>query len=180
MANEYTISVFSENHIGMLSRVLTIFTRRHINIESLTTSKSSIPGIHLFTIVVRVDEAMVRKLVGQLDKEVEVLKAFFYTNDQIVHQEMALYKVPTSIFSNGDQVENLVRQHNARILSIEPVYTVIEKTGHEWEIEALLDALKQIGLYEFVRSGRVAIKKPLEQLNNYLQQLEMNGSHNHY
>jgi acetolactate synthase-1/3 small subunit len=177
---EYTISVFTENKTGILSRVVSIFTRRHINIEGITSSKSSISGIHKLTIVVNVDEVMVAKLVAQIDKQVDVLKAFYYTNDQIVYQEIALYKVPTSIFSGSDQVEELVRTHNARILAIEPEYSVIEKTGHALEIENLLKDLKQIGIYEFVRSGRVAIKKPLEQLNNYLKQLEKNGKHNHY
>ena len=177
---EYTLSVFTENKTGLLARVVSIFTRRHINIESITSSKSSIPGIHLLTIVVNVDGVMVDKLIGQLDKQVDVLKAFYYTNSQIVYQELALYKVPTSIFTGGDQVEELVRTHNARILAIEPDYTVIEKTGHAAEIEHLLEDLKSIGIYEFVRSGRVAIKKPLEQLNNYLKQLENNINHNHY
>lgn len=169
---EYTITVFTENQTGLLQRVVTVFTRRHVNIDSLTTSESSLEGIHRFTIVVRVDEVMVKKLVQQLDKQVDVLKAFYYDNTEIVQQEIALYKVPAAAFMDGDTVESLVRAHNARILSIEKEYVVIEKTGFQIETEALLEALKQIGIYEFVRSGRVAIVKPMERLNSYLQSLE--------
>lgn len=171
MEKEYTITVFTENHAGLLSRVVSVFTRRHINIESLTTSASSIPGIHRFTIVVRVPATTIDKLVGQLDKQVEVLKAFAYENDEIVHQELALYKVPTEVFNNNTRIEQLIRSHNARILEIEPKYIVIEKTGHPEEIDALLAELRHIGIYEFVRSGRVAIVRPMERLNRYLREV---------
>lgn len=168
----YTITVFTENHAGLLSRVVGIFNRRNLNIASLTTSKSSDPSVHRFTIVVDVSEEMVQKLVAQLDKQVDVLKSFYYPDDEIVYQEVALYKVPIEVFNDGNAVEHLIRSHNARVLLIEREYVVIEKTGHEFETEALLSELQQVGIYEFVRSGRVAIVKPMERLNNYLQQLQ--------
>ena len=74
----YTITVFTENETGLLSRVVSVFTRRHISIESLTTSRSSMARIHRFTIVSKVTETMVKKLVAQLEKQVDVLKAFYY------------------------------------------------------------------------------------------------------
>ena len=169
----YTITVFSENRTGLMSRVVAIITRRHINIESLSVSKSSIEGIHRFTIVVTIAEDQVRKLVAQLEKQVDVLKAFYYENHEIVFQEIALYKVPTKAFYNGEKVEHLLRRHNARILRIEEDYIVLEKTGHEKATEALLNELRDIGIYEFVRSGRIAIVKPMEQLNTYLKSLEL-------
>jgi acetolactate synthase-1/3 small subunit len=172
MTKEFTITVFTEHQTGLMSRVVSIFTRRHINIESLTTSQSSIAGIHRFTIVVLTTADMVRKLVAQLEKQVDVLKAFYYERDEVVYQEIALYKVPTHIFANSDRVEHLIRSFNARVLCIEPEYVVIEKTGHAEETERLLDELKHIGIYEFVRSGRVAIIKPMEMLNKYLKGLE--------
>ena len=168
MEREFTISVFTENVTGMVSRVVSVFTRRHINIESLNTSKSSIPGIYRFTIVVILSEEKIRKLVAQLEKQIDVLKAFYYNKDELVYQEIALYKVPTEIFMNGISVEKIIRKHNARILEIENEYTVIEKTGHQEETEALRKELEHVGIYEFVRSGRVAIVKPMEQLNKYL------------
>lgn len=175
---EFTISVFTENKTGLISRVVSIFTRRHINIDSLTTSQSSMEGIHRFTIVIQASEAQVVKLIGQLDKQVEVLKSFYYHNHEIVYQEIALYKVPTEAFSGGDEIERLVRKHNARILRIEPQYTVIEKTGHEYETEALFQDLREHGIYEFVRSGRVAISKPMEQLNEYMSKMNISMSAN--
>ncbi len=172
MKEEFTISIFSEDKVGLLSRIVTIFTRRHINIESLITSESSMPGIYRFIIVVTVTEKKVKHLVKQIEKQVDVLKAFYYDGSEIVHQEVALYKVPTAIFLQGNHVEEIVRAHNARILDIETDYIVIEKTGHKNETEALLRELEQIGIYEFTRSGRVAITKDHEPLNEYLKQLE--------
>jgi acetolactate synthase-1/3 small subunit len=170
--NKYTITVFTENQTGLLARVVSVFSRRHIGVMSLTTSKSSMQGIHRFTIVVSVDEVMVKKIIAQLDKQVDVLKAFYYSPEEIVYQEVALYKIPTNVFLNGNSVERMIRSHNARVLVIEPQYVVIEKTGHPQETEALLDEFKKIGIYEFVRSGRVAIAKPMEKLNQYLEELK--------
>lgn len=169
---EYTLTVFSENRTGLLTRVVGNITKRHINIESLSVSKSSIEGIHRFTIVMNLTETRIRKLSAQIDKQVDVLKAFYYTNEEMVYQEIALYKVPSQAFFESDDSEALVRKHNARILRIEPEYIVIEKTGYEEETEALLQALRKIGIYEFVRSGRVAIVKPMERLNTYLSEME--------
>lgn len=173
MNQEYTITVFTEHQTGLLSRVVSIFTRRHVNVESLTTSQSSLPGIHRFTIVVNVSEEMVRKLVAQLEKQIDVVKAFYYGRDEIVYQEIALYKVPTNVYTGDNRIEEIVRRHNARILDIEPEYIVIEKTGHEHETEALLAEFQQNGIFEFVRSGRVAVVKPMERLNTYLRSLKL-------
>jgi acetolactate synthase-1/3 small subunit len=173
---QYTISVFTENKAGLLMRVVMVFTRRHINIESLTTSQSSIDGIFRFTIVVNVTEESVKKLVQQLDKQVDVLKAFYYEDEQIINQEIALYKVPIQAYQDPGTMILLMRKHHARILTVEKEFVVIEKTGLESETEALLDELRQYGIYEFVRSGRVAVAKPMEQLNNYLKSMEMAAS----
>lgn len=177
MKNKYTITVFTENLTGMMSRVVSVFTRRHVNIESLTTSKSSMKGIHRFTIVVNVKKEMVVKLVAQLEKQIDILKAFYYEDDEVVYQEIALYKIPTHVFMESNKMEQMIRRHNARVLEIEQEYIVIEKTGHPNETEALLQELEKIGIYEFVRSGRVAIVRPMERLNKYLKSLEALAEH---
>jgi acetolactate synthase-1/3 small subunit len=130
MTDTYTITAFSENHIGLLNRITIIFTRRNVNIHSLTVSESAIRGISKFTIVVVETEEKVRKVVSQIDKLVEVLKAFYHPNDEIVYQEIALYKVPTEALLASNNLEAIIRKHNARILEVMPEYTVIEKTGH--------------------------------------------------
>ncbi len=172
MKQEFTLTIFTENRAGVFHRVIGIITRRHINIESVSASKSSIDGIHKIIVVINQEESMVQKVVAQLDKQIDILKAFYYNNEDLVYQEIALYKIPSETFYNGNEVEILIRKYNARILRIEKEYIVIEKTGHETETEALLKELQNIGIYEFIRSGRVAIVKPMERLNTYLKSIE--------
>jgi acetolactate synthase-1/3 small subunit len=167
---EFTISAFSENHIGLLNRITIIFTRRLVNIESLTVSGSAIPGIHKFTIVVNDTPAKVEKVVNQIEKLVEVLKVFSHTEDEVIHQEIALYKVPTKALLDGNKLEETIRKHHAHILEVRPEYTVIELTGHKEETQALFDELNNYGLLQFTRSGRIAVTKSSKELfTSYLQ-----------
>ncbi len=173
MEQEYTISAFSENSIGLLNRITIIFTRRQVNIESLTVSQSSLPGIHKFTIVISATQEKVEKVTKQIEKLVEVLKAFYHTNDEIIQKEIALYKVPTESLMSSREVENLVRNAGARILEITPDYTVIEKTGYKSETQELFEELDKYGVTQFTRSGTVAVtKNPKEFLTEYLKELE--------
>jgi acetolactate synthase-1/3 small subunit len=171
----FTISAYSENHIGLLNRITIIFTRRHVNIESLTVSGSAIPGIHKFTIVVNDTLEKVEKVVSQIDKLVEVLKAFYHNEEEIIHQEVALYKVPTAALISSNNIEVTVRKHSARILEVTSDYTVIEKTGHKEETQELFDELSKYGLLQFTRSGRIAITKSnTEAFAEYLKEIESN------
>lgn len=156
---EFTITAYTENHVGLLHRVTIIFTKRKINIESLTTSESETKGIHRFTIAVTETEEQVIKVVKQIEKQVEVLKADYYTKKEVVQQELALYKISTKALTDGLEVERIVREHNARFLTIEEHFVVIEKSGFLRETKALFDELKPLGINEFVRSGRIAVSR---------------------
>ncbi len=171
MKKEFIITIFSENNIGLLNRITINFTRRKMNIESLTVSQSAIPGISKFTIVVNETEDRIQKVVGQLEKVVDVLKAFYHTNDEMIYQEIALYKVPIEALYESDQVEKIVRKASARILEITRDYIVIEKTGHKEETQALLELLNQFHVMQFIRSGRIAITRdPIERLSEFLKE----------
>ena len=172
MKKRYTISVFTEDMVGLLNRVTIIFTRRKINIESIAASESEIENIHRYTIVISEDEDTVKKVVLQLEKQVEIIKAVYQLEDEIVYQEIALYKVPTDVLSSGNEAEKIVRAHYARVLSVEPEFTVLEKTGHKEETQALFDELEPFGILEFVRSGRIAITKPMRTLKSVVEELE--------
>jgi len=159
MKQEYTITVYTENHIGLLNRIAIIFSRRKINIESLNTSPSEVESIHRFTIVINELEEVVKKLVRQIEKQVEVLKAYYNTNDEIVWQELAMYKVSTDEIAEKVKVERLLREFGARAVVIRKDYTVFETSGHREETDRLVKVLEPYGLIEFVRSARVAIIK---------------------
>jgi acetolactate synthase-1/3 small subunit len=156
---EFTITVYTENQVGLLNRIAIIFSRRKINVESLNTSPSEVPGIHRFTIVVVESREVVLKIVRQIEKQVEVLKAYYNTNDEIVWQELALYKVLSDEITEKVKVERLLREFGARAVAIRKDFIVFETTGHREETNKLMEALAPFGLVEFVRSARVAIIK---------------------
>ncbi len=167
----YTITVFSENVVGVLNQITAILTRRQMNIETLSVSPSAISGIHKFTITTfALNEEAMQKLVKQIDKRVDVLKAYYNIDDELVHQEIALYKIETSKLVATTNVEELIRKHHARILDMSDHSTVLQKTGHYDETQALFDELSQsIGVLQFIRSGRVAItKSKVERLSDLL------------
>jgi acetolactate synthase-1/3 small subunit len=169
---EYTITVYTENQIGLLNRIAIIFSRRKINIESLNTSPSEVDSVHRFTIVINETEDVVRKVCRQIEKQVEVLKAYFNTQDEIVWQELALYKVPTDIIAEEVKVERLLREYGAKAIVIRKDYTVFEVTGHREETDTLIKVLEPYGLIEFVRSARVAIIKNSDGFHEKLKEFE--------
>ncbi len=178
MPESFTIAVFSENKAGLLQRVTSSFTRRKINIESLTVSESEVPGIHRYTIVVdSLDEDGVIKVCAALEKQVDVQKAFYYRDTDIVYREIALYKVRSDSMTEGSPALAIVDKHHARILSVEPEFTVIQKTGRREQTAALFDELEPYGILEFVRSGRVAISRPMKELKTYLEELAVASTH---
>lgn len=165
----FTVTVFSENTVGIINQISIVYTRRAINIESISASSTSIPGVYKTTIMCYSDRNTMEKVVAQLEKIIYVVKAFLYTDDQIVHQEVALYKLPTSQLMAEKHLEKIIRQHNARILDITPEFTVLEKTGHVHETQELFEELKNYDIRQFVRSGRVCVTKdPIEHVTAYL------------
>src|SRR6266404_5747934 len=129
---EYTITVYTENQVGLLNRIAIIFSRRKINIESLNTSPSEVGGIHRFTIVINEFE--------------DVMKIYYNTSDEIVWQELALYKVPTDEIAEKVKVERLLRQYGARAVVIRKDYTIFETTGQREETDKLVEVLEPYGL----------------------------------
>jgi acetolactate synthase-1/3 small subunit len=171
---EHTLSVYSENMVGLLNKISIIFSRRKINVESVNTSPSEIENIYRFTIVVNETPEVVKNLVRQIEKIVDVFKVFCNTNDEIIYQQMALYKVPTSVIMKDVKVERLLREYGANTVVIREDYTVFEVTGQKEEINNLLKELDKYGLIEFVRSSRIAIIKSSEGVHKKVLNMEKN------
>ena len=170
--NRYTLFVYSENHIGIMGRITNSFTRRHINIESLTVSESEVKDVYRFTIVTHTSLSIMKLISKQIERQVDVIKAGFFVDDDLVHQEVAMYKLSTSVLTKDFSIEDVLRTHNARILAVDQEYFIIEKTGHKEETQELFEALKEFGVFEFVRSGRVAISKPMVSFQDVLKTVE--------
>ena len=116
MKESFTISVFTENHIGLLQRIAAIFTRRHINIESITASETEAHGIFRYTMVVNEERDVVKKVCKQIERQIEVFQAYYHLKEEVITQEIALYKLPVKSITNGTGLENIMRKHHARIL----------------------------------------------------------------
>ncbi|MBW8684022.1 acetolactate synthase small subunit [Chitinophaga rhizophila] len=171
MQKEYTVTVYTEDRIGITNRICVIFTRRGINITSLTTAETEIPGVYKFIITVISEKEKLVKIVGQIERLIEIHRAFVHDEDEVVYQELALYKISTKALQNGN-IEQLIRENNARILTITEEYFVLEKTGHQQELINLQAKLAPYGLIEYSKSGRVAIIKWSRRFHDHLKELE--------
>lgn len=162
MANEvkhFTVSIYTENNIGLLNRISAIFQRRHINVESLNTSRSEIPGVSRFTIVVDIPEDQMKKLIGQIEKQVEVIKAFYHTDEETIYQVSAIFKIKSSLLFEERQIQNIIADSQAKIVTVNKEFFVLEKSGRKNEIDELYEKLNAYGIMQFVRSGRIAVTK---------------------
>jgi acetolactate synthase-1/3 small subunit len=166
---QYTVSVYTENNIGLLNRISAIFQRRHINIESLNTSVSEIEGVSRFTIVINVAESQMKKIIGQIEKQVEVIKAYYHTEEETIYQESCLFKIKSGLLFDERQIQNIIKDSNARIVTVNKVFFVLEKSGRKEEIELLYRELSVFGIMQFTRSGRVAVTKDEMKISTMLE-----------
>lgn len=175
MKKTYIISVFSEDIVGLLNRVTIIFTRRHINIENIITSETEIKGIYRYTIVITIEEDRVEKIIKLIEKQVEVMKAFYHTEEEVISRELALYKVSSEAINQNEEFQKIINAYGAKIISIAKDYVVIEKSGAADKIKMLFQDLEKFNILEFSRSGQVVVTKPMKTLSTYLKELEHNS-----
>lgn len=155
----YTLTVYAENNVGLLNRLSGIFLKRHINIESLNASRSEIKDIHKFVIVVHTTETWVKRIIGQVEKQVEVIKAYYHTDEEIIYQESALFKIASQLLFDERQIQNIIKDSHSQIVTVSREFFVIAKTGRRQEVDALYQQLEPFGIMQFVRSGRISVSK---------------------
>ncbi|APG65949.1 acetolactate synthase small subunit [Tenacibaculum todarodis] len=165
----YTISVYTENNIGLLNRISAIFQRRHINIESLNISPSEIDNVSRFTIVVNMIEVDVKKIIGQIEKQVEVIKAYYHTLDQVIYQISGLFKVKSELLFEEPQIQNIIKNSHARIVTVNTDFFVLEKSGKKEEIAELHEQLSVYGIMQYTRSGLIAVTKDEMRISELLE-----------
>ncbi len=170
----FTISVYSENNVGLLNRISGIFLKRHINIESLNVSKSEIDDVSKFTIVILATEVWVRNIVGQIEKQIEVIRAFYHTDEETIYQESALFKIASDLLFDERQIQNIIKESNSQIVTVARDFFVLAKSGRRHEIDEVYDQLKPFGIMQFVRSGRIAVSKDVMQISAMLKEFQNN------
>lgn len=168
----FTISVYSENNVGLLNRISGIFLKRHINIESLNVSKSEIDDVSKFTIVIFTTEQWVHNIVGQIEKQIEVIKAFYHTDEETIYQESALFKIASNLLFDERQIQNIIKDNNAQIVTVSRDFFVLAKTGRRNEIDEMQQQLKPYGIMQFVRSGRISVSKAEMKISAILKEFQ--------
>ena len=165
----FTVSIYTENNIGLLNRISAIFQRRHINVESLNTSISEIEGVSRFTIVVDITEDQMKKIIRQLERQVEVIKAYYHTDEETIYQISAMFKIKSDLLFEERQIQNIIKESNARIVTVNKEFFVLEKSGRKQEIDLLYRELSAFGIMQFVRSGRIAVTKNQMEISKMLE-----------
>lgn len=166
----FTMSVYSENNVGLLNRISGIFLKRHINIESLNVSKSEIDNVSKFTIVIYTTDKWVQNIVGQIEKQIEVIKAFYHTDDETIYQESALFKIASNLLFDERQIQNIIKESNSQIVTVARDFFVLAKSGKRNEIDEMYEKFKPFGIMQFVRSGRISVSKDEMQISALLKE----------
>ena len=156
----YTLLVYSENIAGLLNQITAVFTRRQVNIESLNVSGSSTEGIHKYTITAWSDEEQIKIITRQIEKKIDIVKANYYTDDQLFIHEVALFKISTPVLLENPEVSRTIRRHDARMMEVNPTYSTVLIASLTEDIADLFQQLKNLGsLMQFTRSGRIAVTR---------------------
>ena len=173
----YTLLVYSENVAGILNQITAVFTRRQVNIESLNVSASSIEGVHKYTITAWSDEDQIIKITKQIEKKIDVVKANYFTDEQLFIRETGLYKLSTDEVMGNSEISRTIRHYGASIIEVNPTYVIVMMYGVTEQIVALyreLDAFHCV--LQYTRSGRIAVTRgKQEQVSQFLEEREKNG-----
>lgn len=172
----YTLIVFSENIPGTLNQVTTVFTRLQLNIESLNVSASGIENIHRYTITLRSDEAMMKRVVRQIEKKIDVIQARFYAENEIYVMEEALFKISSDALVKNHGITKAIRKLDGRIVEVNPTYAIISKEGLPADVRELYNYFRVSNcLLQYVNSGIVAVTESIvEEFNEHLAMRKRN------
>ena len=170
----FTLLVYSENVAGILNQITAVFTRRQVNIESLNVSASSIKGIHKYTITAWSDLDQIIKITKQIEKKIDVVKADYYTDEQVFIHEVALFKISTPILMENPEISRTIRRHDARMMEVNPTYSTVLLAGVTEDIASLFSQLDEFGcILQYTRSGRIAVTRSFEEpVSEFLDEQE--------
>ena len=157
-ALKHTIVALVEDKPGVLNRVASMFRRRGFNISSLAVGRSELPNLSRMTFVVEGDDAIVEQVNKQLYKLIDVVRVSDLSEEDIVSREMALIKVHATAHARSEIIQ-IVDIFRANIVDVSPESLIIEVTGDENKIGSLHELLKPFGVWEMMRTGRVAMNR---------------------
>lgn len=153
---KHTLAVLVENKSGVLSRVSSLFSRRGYNIDSLAVGVTEDPSISRMTIVVQGDDHVLEQVTKQLNKLVDVIKVSDIGGDEAVERELALIKVAADV-STRTEIIQIADIFRAKVVDVAPKSMTVEVTGDEAKIQAIEKLLRQFGIKEMARTGKIAL-----------------------
>ena len=160
---KHVLSVLVENQSGVLSRIAGLFSRRGYNIHSLSVGETENPSVSRMTIVVDASEQILEQIKKQLNKLVDVIKILELENETSVYRELALIKVTTSKVTRAEIIE-IANIFRARIIDVADESLMIEATGDQGKLTALINMLEPYGLKEVIRTGITALERGNKEL----------------
>ena len=152
-----TFAVLVENRPGVLSKVAGLFARRGFNIESLVVSETKDNTVSRMTIVADGDERILEQIGKQLNKQVDVIKVNDITDEETVERQLCMIRVRTEDYDSRQEALQISEAFRCHVVNIDRKSLIIEATGDESKIQAVIRALKPFGITELVSTGKVAM-----------------------
>ncbi len=163
---KHTIAILVEDQPGVMVRVASLFTRRGFNIESIAVGHSEEPGISRMTIITSGDEKVLEQITKQLNKLIDVIRVRDISPQNVIERELVLVKVHTDSLSIRAEIIQLVEIFKAKVVYVERDTLTIEMSGDEEKVRGLLELLRPFGIIEIVRTGRIAIARAKNKIQN--------------
>jgi acetolactate synthase-1/3 small subunit len=154
----HTIGILVQNVPGVLARIVGLFSGRGYNIETVTAAETNEPGLTRITLVTTGDERVLTQIVKQLNKLINIIKVYDFSETEFVDREMALIKVRAEQATRAE-VLRIVDIFRAKVVDVSPHLYTLEVTGNEGKITAIMELLDQIGIVEIARTGKAALAR---------------------
>jgi acetolactate synthase I/III small subunit len=156
--HRHTFAVLVENKFGVLGRITGLFSARGFNIESLCVAETEDPSVSRITLVTEGDDKILEQVHKQLNRLIDVIKVTDLSEEAHVDRELVLIKVNAEAEMRAEvlRIANIFR---GKIVDVTSKTYVLEVTGDEGKIRAVIDLLKPLGIKEMVRTGKIAIAR---------------------
>ena len=109
--------------------------------------------------MVESSDIQIKKIVGQINKQIGVIKSFYHTDEETIYQESCLFKIKSSLLFDDRKIQNIIKESNSVIVTVNPEFFVIEKSGRSFELDELYEKLSKYGILQYVRSARISVTK---------------------
>ena len=153
---KHVLSALVMNQPGVLAHISGMLASRAFNIDSLAVGATENPEFSRITFVVNGNEKTLDQVRKQLAKIITVVKVQDFSGQDFVERDLMLIKVSTENGRRGE-IRELVDIFRGRIVDVGATHVMIEISGRENKIEAFIERMREFGILEMVRTGRIAM-----------------------